>query len=175
MILSDRDIRLFINLGHIVVEPLPPHRALQPASLEVHIGQETWLAPNEFLLASTLETVTLGANVAANLTGKSSLGRLGLAVHITAGYIDPGFSGQIVLELKNLGNTELHLDKGAPIAQLVFHELRTAVARPYGHPDLGSHYQHQTGITRSYLEVSHELAQVDNEVQQHGVVCGGGD
>lgn len=152
MILSDRDIQLFIDLGHIGVDPLPPHRALQPASLEVHLDQEAWLAPGEFLLANTAETVTLGANVAANLTGKSSLGRMGLAVHITAGYIDPGFSGQIVLELKNLGEKELILDKGTPIAQLVFHELRTAAARPYGHPDLGSHYQNQTGPTRSYLD-----------------------
>ena len=79
---------------------------------------------------------------------------LGLLVHATAGWIDPGFSGQIVLELKNLSDKPITLRQGQPVAQLVFHQLTRPAQRPYGHPELGSHYQNQKGTVHSYLETA---------------------
>jgi len=151
MILGDTDIRTFLRLGLIRVDPEPQDQAIQPASLELHLAGGLYLEPMEFALAHTVETVTLSNQIAANLTGKSSLGRLGLAVHITAGFVDPGFSGQIVLELFNCSRHDISLEDGQAIGQLVFHQLRSPAQRPYGHPDLGSHYQNQVGTVRSYL------------------------
>lgn len=105
-----------------------------------------WLAPGEFALFNTVETVTLDSSVAGELAGKSTWARWGLGVE-TAGFVDPGFSGQLTLELKNQGPTMIGLIAGKPIAQIKFHELRTPSRRPYGSEGLGSHYQHQTGPT----------------------------
>ena len=151
MILGDMDIRTFMALGHIAVDPLPRGHAFQPASLEVNINNDWVLGPGSFILAHTIEIVTLNASVAALLSGKSSLGRLGLDIHATAGLIDPGFSGQIVLELYNKSQNSIELRHGQPVGQLVFHLLRTPAQRPYGSPGLGSHYQNQRGTVSSYL------------------------
>lgn len=157
VILSDRDIKALIAWDQIRVIPLPPPSAYQPASLEVHLAEGVWLAAcgrDDFRLSHTVETVTLPSHFCAQLNGKSSLGRLGLLVHATAGFIDPGFSGQITLELKNLSSRPLQLVEGMPIAQLVFHGLSSPAERPYGHPELGSHYQGQAGTTKSYMDPS---------------------
>lgn len=152
MILGDADIRTFMRIGQIQVDPEPDDQAFQPASLELHLDGNLYLnGRGGFSLGHTIEVVTLGSQIAANLTGKSSLGRLGLSVHITAGFVDPGFSGQIVLELLNVGPKSLELEHGQAIGQLVFHQLRTPAQRPYGHPELGSHYQNQRGDTPSHL------------------------
>lgn len=98
-------------------------------------------------LASTKETITLGPGYAAQIGGKSSLGRLGLTVHQTAGFIDPGFHGQITLELVNLGSRPIVLTEGMRIAQLTIWTLDQPAERPYGHAALGSHYQGQHGPT----------------------------
>lgn len=113
-----------------------------------------WLEPGEFALGSTLEKVTLPATLCAQVNGKSSLGRLGLLVHATAGFVDPGFSGELTLELKNLSNHVIPLSRGMAVAQLVFHRLTSPAQRPYGHEELGSHYQGQVGIRRSYMDGS---------------------
>lgn len=107
------------------------------------------LDPDAFILASTNEMVHLPNNVAARVEGKSSLGRLGIAIHTTAGWIDPGFQGQITLELKNLGPYPVMLRTGQKIAQLAFFQMEEASARPYGHPDNGNAYQGQVGATGS--------------------------
>lgn len=154
MIWSDFDIRGGLARGDIGIFPEPDldGTALQPASLELGLGEDVYLAPNQFALSHTIELVSLGQSVAAQLNGKSSLARLGLMIHSTGGWIDPGFTGQIVLEMKNIGDIDIELHKGARVAQLVFHQLKTESLRPYGHRQLGSHYQGQTGNTPSHLE-----------------------
>jgi dCTP deaminase len=103
------------------------------------------LRPGEFLLACTQETITLSPHMAARVEGKSSLGRLGVAVHITAGFIDPGFEGQITLEIANLSPVSVILHTGMPIAQIVF---ETVSAPEYDYSKTG-HYQGQRGATES--------------------------
>lgn len=103
------------------------------------------LRPSEFTLASTSEWIQIGGGIVGKLEGKSSLGRLGLIVHSTAGFIDPGFRGQITLELHNLFPYPLLLTKGMAICQIAFHILDQEVAYPYGHPKNKSKYQDQVG------------------------------
>lgn len=154
MILSDKGIRKALATGAIKVTPLTSQRQFQPASLELHLGgpDHIFLEPGEFRLATTVETVTIGGKHVAQVNGKSSWGRLGLLVHATAGFIDPGFHGQITLELKNLHHEKaIALAPGIAICQLVFSALDGIPGRLYGHPELGSHYQGQTGVTQSWL------------------------
>lgn len=111
-------------------------------------GQFYLLEPGEFILASTIEVVQLGPTLAARLEGKSSLGRLGLLTHATAGFIDPGFCGQITLELCNINPTRpITLWAGMKIGQLCVIQMSSEVMNPYGSPILGSHYQNQMGPT----------------------------
>lgn len=166
--LSDVDIREAVGNGRLRVTPQPDDMAFQPASLDIRLGdmekspcpcilcqddnEVRWrILPGDFLLGSTMEFVEMPNDIAARVEGKSSLGRLGLAVHITAGFIDPGFAGNITLEFKNMGNEEIVLRKGQYIAQLSFHMLTTPAARPYGSPGLWSHYQGQVGTRHSWL------------------------
>jgi dCTP deaminase len=108
--------------------------------------------PGEFVLGSTVEWVELPDDIVARIEGKSSLGRLGLIVHATAGFVDPGFSGTLTLEITNLTRVPIVLWPGKPIAQLSFMTLDRAAERPYGHPDLGSHYHGQVEATESRYE-----------------------
>jgi dCTP deaminase len=107
------------------------------------------LHPGEFVLASTLEYITLSSGVAARFEGKSSLGRLALATHITAGFIDPGFSGHVTLELANMNTLPIKLYPGMKIGQLAFFKMSSLVEHPYGSQVRGSHYQGQRGPTPS--------------------------
>ncbi|NUT52385.1 MAG: dCTP deaminase [Saccharothrix sp.] len=164
MILSDRTLRAELAAGSLVIDPPPAAHAIQPASIDLHLGNELrlsgysmpttidderWLWAGEFALAHTAETVTIPPHLVAQLNGKSSLGRLGLAIHITAGFIDPGFTGQITLELFNCSRHQVKLTPGMPIGQLVLMRLTAPAERPYGHPELRSRYQGQTGATPS--------------------------
>jgi dCTP deaminase len=108
--------------------------------------------PGEFVLGATLERVSLPDDVVARIEGKSSLGRLGLIVHATAGFVDPGFTGTLTLEITNLTRIPIILWPGKPIAQLSFMALDRPAERPYGHPDLGSHYHGQIAATESRYE-----------------------
>lgn len=179
MILSDCDIRVEMEWGQFTVSPVPPPSAFQPASLELHLdfgeraesvsavaqGDTLTLPPNSFCLAHTVETVGLSRRLAAQVNGKSSLGRIGLLVHATAGYIDPGFTGQITLELKNLHETDaVVLQRGQPVAQLVLHRMFRAAEKPYGSDGLGSHYQGQLGTTPSYLDSGHRVSKPPNQI-----------
>lgn len=112
-------------------------------------GESFVIHPGEFCLGATLEYVELPDDVVARIEGKSSLGRLGLIVHATAGFCDPGWKGTLTLELNNLTRVPIKLYPGLPIAQLSFMTLDAPAQRPYGHADLGSHYQGQIEATES--------------------------
>jgi dCTP deaminase len=107
------------------------------------------LHPGEFVLGATLERVTVGDDLVARLEGKSSLGRLGLLIHSTAGFIDPGFSGTITLELSNVANLPITIYPGMKIGQVSFMQMTSAAAHPYGTGDLGSKYHGQVEPTES--------------------------
>jgi dCTP deaminase len=127
-----------------------------PAGLTEHVqieGDASFVIhPGEFVLGTTVEWVELPDDVVARIEGKSSLGRLGLIVHATAGFVDPGFRGTLTLEITNLTRVPIVLWPGKPIAQLSFMALDQAAERPYGHPDLGSHYHGQSEATESRYE-----------------------
>jgi dCTP deaminase len=108
--------------------------------------------PGEFCLGRTLEWVELPDDIVARIEGKSSIGRLGLIVHATAGFCDPGWKGTLTLELNNLTRIPIKLYPGLPIAQLSFMVLDRPALRPYGSPELGSHYQGQRAATESRYE-----------------------
>lgn len=144
----DRYFRLFDNHKYPVIDP-----ALEQPELTrlVDVAQDDAfvLHPGEFVLASTYEVVTLPDDVAARLEGKSSLGRLGLLTHSTAGFIDPGFSGHVTLELSNVATLPIKLWPGMKIGQLCFFRLSSPAEHPYGTGSSGSRYQGQRGPTAS--------------------------
>jgi dCTP deaminase len=115
-------------------------------------GEPFVIHPGEFCLGRTQEWVELPDDIVARIEGKSSLGRLGLIVHATAGFCDPGWQGTLTLELNNLTRVPIKLWPGLPIAQLSFMTLDAPAERPYGHPDLGSHYHGQVEATESRYE-----------------------
>lgn len=114
------------------------------------LDDRAFLGPGEFALATTVETVKIPTDLVAQVNGKSSLARQGLIVHTTAGFIDPGFRGQITLELKNVSNYPVPLWAGMPVCQLVFYQMTSPSERPYGSKGLGSHYQGQIGPTTAF-------------------------
>lgn len=148
----DRYFRLFDNHKYSVIDPALPQDDLTHL---VDVGQSApfVLHPGEFVLGSTLERVRLAENLAARLEGKSSLGRLGLLTHSTAGFIDPGFNGHVTLELSNTATMPILLYPGMKIGQLCFFQLSSSAEKPYGSKERGSRYQGQRGPTasRSYL------------------------
>ena len=161
-ILSDKTIlqRLQENL---VIKPINK-QDLQPCSVDLHLGRELknldglthdlrycdyTLSPGEFILASTLEHIEIPDDLVAQVDGKSSLGRLGITAHVTAGWIDAGFKGNITLEITNLSNKPFQLTYNMPICQIIFMTLTTPVQRPYGNSELGSRYQNSKGTIPS--------------------------
>ena len=144
----DRFFRVFNNHLHTHIDPAVEQDDLT-SPVEVADGQPFVLHPGEFVLASTLEVVTLGSGLAGRLEGRSSLGRLGLLVHSTAGFIDPGFSGAVTLELSNVANLPIKLWPGMSIGQLCVFQLSSPAEHPYGAAGVGSHYQGQRGPTPS--------------------------
>jgi dCTP deaminase len=144
----DRFFRVFENHRYPHIDPAIEQDEL---TREVEpVGDEPFiLHPGEFVLGSTYEVVGLPDDVAARLEGKSSLGRLGLLTHSTAGFIDPGFTGHVTLELANVANLPIKLWPGMKIGQLCFFRLSTPAAHPYGSDKYGSRYQDQRGPTPS--------------------------
>jgi dCTP deaminase len=120
--------------------------------VEVPEGDPFVIHPGEFCLGRTEEWVELPDDLVARIEGKSSLGRLGLIVHATAGFVDPGWRGTLTLEITNLARVPIVLWPGKPIAQLSFMALDRPAERPYGHPELGSHYLGQIDATESRYE-----------------------
>jgi dCTP deaminase len=148
----DRFFRLFDNHKYPFIDPAEDQPELT-RFVEVDAEQPFILHPGEFVLGSTFELVSLPDDVAARLEGKSSLGRLGLLTHSTAGFIDPGFSGHVTLELSNVATLPIKLWPGMKIGQMCFFRLSSAAERPYGSAEYSSRYQGQRGPTasRSYL------------------------
>lgn len=160
--LADWEIEQEIQDGDLKVYPFDPTN-LQPASLDVRLGSEfrgpsggrklffssgsIAIEPGEFLLACTYEYVEIPPYLACRVEGKSSIGRRGIGIHVTAGFVDPGFRGQLTLEMTNQSRLSFRMEPKMLIAQLSFHRMSAIPRRPYGHPDLGSHYQDQRGPT----------------------------
>ncbi|GAA1744094.1 dCTP deaminase [Aeromicrobium alkaliterrae] len=144
----DRFFRVFDNHKYPHIDPAADQTDLTRA-VEVASDETFVLHPGEFVLGSTYELVTLPDDVAARLEGKSSLGRLGLLTHSTAGFIDPGFSGHVTLELANVATLPIVLYPGMKIGQLCFFRLTSPADNPYGSEKYGSRYQGQRGPTAS--------------------------
>jgi dCTP deaminase len=144
----DKYFRVFENHKYSVIDP-----SIEQPELTREVvaeGDEPFiLHPGEFVLASTYEVITLPDDIAGRLEGKSSLGRLGLLTHSTAGFIDPGFSGHITLELSNVANLPVKLFAGMKIGQLCLIKLSSPAEHPYGSEKYGSRYQGQRGPTPS--------------------------
>lgn len=148
----DNDVIGFKHGSGLINSLIPEHNDVSTYKKEFIEEEKGYiLRPHEFVLGSTVETVNLPANIAARFEGKSSLGRIGLMTHITAGFIDPGFNGQITLEIYNVNETPIVLRPGMLIGQLCFFKLDEPCARPYGSDQLKSHYQGQTGVTESSI------------------------
>ena len=180
MALSDRDIKIALVYNWVVVTPLK-WRDIQPASIDVYldpflgiprkdlarldpresrdwvdhyeeIGEDGYhLKPGEFLWGQTVEWVRIPNWLLARIEGRSSLGRMGLSVHITAGFVDPGFRGNLTMEIKNHAPWEITLYKRMGIGQISFDELLTPAEIPYGHPSRNSKYQDQVVPTASRM------------------------
>lgn len=181
MLLHDDGLLLAMYSGAIRVSPFEESR-LQPSSIDLTLDSKfrvmTYkpdlidlkednselmelieadsldLAPGEFVLASTLESVSLNNQHAARVEGKSSLGRLGLLVHATAGFIDPGFYGQVTLELANLMPSPIRLYAGMPIAQIAVFQMAGPCSHPYGAEGTKSKYAGQVGPTASRFHLN---------------------
>ena len=167
MILSDKTIKEIILDNKVyLVSPFNPDN-LQPCSIDLCLGDELKtihgkcidlsqdsykLKPNEFILGSTLERVNVPYDLMGRVEGKSSIARLGVTIHITAGFIDAGFNGNVTLEIYNCSDKEFELYHGMNICQIVFETLSSRVDRPYGCKELNSHYQNSEGTVLSKYE-----------------------
>jgi dCTP deaminase len=144
----DRLFRVFNNARYPYIDVKRPMEDLTEL-VEVAEDEPFILHPGEFVLGSTLERIQLPDDLVARLEGKSSLGRLGLLIHSTAGFIDPGWDGHVTLELSNVANLPITIYYGMKIGQLSFVQLTEPAETPYGADALGSKYQGQAGPTPS--------------------------
>jgi len=144
----DRLFRVFRNSRYPFIDVKAEQEELTEL-VEVDGAEPFILHPGEFVLGSTLERVTLPDDLVARLEGKSSLGRLGLLIHSTAGFIDPGWDGHVTLELSNVANLPITIYYGMKIGQISFMQLTEPTSTPYGSSTLGSKYQGQRGPTPS--------------------------
>lgn len=176
MILTDKKILKKLQDQELIIKPLPTQEQIQPCSIDIRLGDEFWspikmegtlnpkaenpkyeiinadaiiLPPNEFILGTSKEWIEMPADLSARVEGRSSIGRLGIAVHVTAGFIDAGFKGNITLEIKNLSPNSIMLHKDMRVAQLVFEELSGTPNRVYG--EAGNKYQNQDGVIGSLI------------------------
>lgn len=191
-ILSDVDIKKYLDAGKIVIDPLDhPEIQIQPSSVDLKIGNEFKgfrivrkpcidpmdksdlesymesfyidegepfiIHPGEFALATTYETIKLPHDLVARVEGRSSMGRLGITMHVTAGYIDPGFHGKITLEISNIGKMPVALYTGQRVCQIVFETMTSPSERPYGHPERDSKYMGQKRPITSKIKHDYEI------------------
>lgn len=147
------EFRVFRNSRYPYIDPAIEQGGLMEL-VSASAEEPFVLHPGEFVLGATIERVVLPHDIVARLEGKSSLGRLGLLIHSTAGYVDPGWDGSLTLELSNVANLPIVLTPGMPIGQISFMQMTTPVDRPYGTPGLGSRYQGQVAPmpSRSHLQ-----------------------
>ncbi|MDO5726564.1 MAG: dCTP deaminase [Bowdeniella nasicola] len=155
----DRFFRLFDNHKYAVIDPAAQQDGLTRL-IDAGEHDPFVLHPGEFVLGSTFERVSLADDIAARLEGKSSLGRLGLLTHSTAGFIDPGFTGHVTLELSNTATMPILLYPGMKIGQLCFFRCTSPAERPYGKGAHGSRYQGQRGPTASRSHLGFHRVQV---------------
>lgn len=146
----DRYFRVFENHRYPFIDPKQPQPDLT-TEVVTEMDVPFVLHPGQFVLGSTLEVVGLGDDIVARLEGKSSLGRLGLLIHSTAGFVDPGFEGHLTLELSNVANLPIAIYPAMRIGQLSFYDLSTPAEHPYGSRTAGSKYQGQRGPTPSRI------------------------
>jgi dCTP deaminase len=158
----DRFFRLFDNHKYAYIDPAEEMSELT-RFVEVAADEAFILHPGEFVLGSTYEFVSLPDNIAARLEGKSSLGRLGLLTHSTAGFVDPGFNGHVTLELANVSNLPIKLWPGMKVGQLCFFQLSSPSETPYGSAKYNSRYQGQRGPTASRSFYNFYRTDVGNE------------
>ncbi|CAB4576019.1 unannotated protein [freshwater metagenome] len=158
----DRFFRLFDNHKYPYIDPREEQDELT-RFVEVASDEAFILHPGEFVLGSTFEYVSLPNDIAARLEGKSSLGRLGLLTHSTAGFVDPGFEGHVTLELSNVATLPIKLWPGMKIGQLCFFQLSSPSENPYGSEKYGSRYQGQRGPTASRSHLRFHITDVGNE------------
>jgi dCTP deaminase len=144
----DRLFRVFRNSRYPFIDVKQEQEELTEL-VQVDGDEPFILHPGEFVLGSTLERIVLPDDLVARLEGKSSLGRLGLLIHSTAGFIDPGWDGHVTLELSNVANLPITIYPEMKIGQLSFVQLSEPAERPYGSGGLGSKYQGQRGPTPS--------------------------
>ena len=148
----DRFFRVFRNHSQRVIDVKEDQEELAEL-VEVREDDALILHPGEFVLGATAERIALPDDLVGRLEGKSSLGRLGLLIHSTAGFVDPGFDGYLTLELSNVANLPITVYPGMKIGQISFLRMTTAADQPYGSAALRSKYQHQRGPTPSrYFE-----------------------
>jgi dCTP deaminase len=157
----DRFFRVFHNARYPYIDVKEPQEELTEL-VEIAGDQAFILHPGEFVLGSTLERIVLPDDLVARLEGKSSLGRLGLLIHSTAGFIDPGFDGHVTLELSNVANLPITIYHGMKIGQISFVQLSEPAEKPYGSGDLGSKYQGQTGPTPSRYWQNFDVASTES-------------
>lgn len=166
-ILSDKSIKEKIEKREIIINPYD-EVDVQPSSIDLHLSDDLKtikgesikiledepynLQAGEFILGSTKEWVEIPNDIVATVEGRSSIGRLGITAHITAGYIDPGFKGNITLEIANISAETFQLKKDMSLCQIVFHELTTKAEKPYGDNNLNSKYQNSKGTIMSRLK-----------------------
>jgi dCTP deaminase len=151
----DRQFRVFHNSRHPYIDVRKPMEDLTEL-VEVTDSEPFVLHPGEFVLGQTLERVSLPDDLVARLEGKSSIGRLGLLIHSTAGFVDPGFSGNLTLELSNVANLPITIYHGMPIGQISFMRMDGPVEHPYGSEETGSKYQGQAEPTPSRYHLNFE-------------------
>ena len=151
----DRRFRVFHNARYPFIDVRQPMDELTEA-VEISDTDPFILHPGEFVLGQTLERVRLPNDIVARLEGKSSLGRLGLLIHSTAGFVDPGFEGNLTLELSNVANLPVTIYYGMPIGQISFVRLDSPAERPYGSGEAGSKYQGQAEPTPSRFHLNFE-------------------
>ena len=151
----DDSFRVFRNNRYAFIDVRDPQPDLTEL-LRIAVDEPFILHPGEFVLGQTLEWVELPDDLVSRLEGKSSLGRLGLLIHSTAGYVDPGWKGNLTLELSNVANLPIALYYGMRIGQISFFRMSSPVERPYGSKDLGSKYQGQSEPTASAFHADFE-------------------
>ncbi len=158
----DKSFRVFRNNRYGFIDPSVDQPGL--TELEVVSGAEPFmLHPSEFVLGQTLERISVGSSLLGRLDGKSSLGRLGLLIHSTAGYVDPGWVGNLTLELGNVASLPIALYPGMKIGQISFHRMSSPVERPYGSAALHSRYQGQSEPTASAIHVDFDAVRRETE------------
>jgi dCTP deaminase len=163
----DRSFRVFRNNRYAYIDVRAPQPDLTEM-LRIEDDEPFILHPGEFVLGQILEWVELPDDLVARLEGKSSLGRLGLLIHSTAGYVDPGWKGNLTLELSNVANLPIALYFGMRIGQISFFRMSSPVERPYGSKGLGSKYQGQSEPTASAFHEDFEAGRRTTEPSRHG-------